>query len=198
LRTVPSVNLTKAATLRRLDEKKGNTMLQTIIENQISLEQSYIAEHEEIKAILLPLEGKPINGQTLNQKRLGEKFKLKESYGMFYMVGDYEHLIGYKNSENIIHVSGKEGESRGFEHFDACHGSAAQKRINQLQAVDSTKAAEIFSTIQTAFETLKTAFGDLERNKLTAFHFPAYYEALRTIQGEQKEIELNRFYHIRK
>ena len=120
-----------------------------ILDSYIKNEQEYISEHEAIKEILKPLVGKPINGKTLNTKRLNG-FKFDSRYGMFHIEGKFSHLIGYQNSsgyghsEDLIAIEKSEG-SRGFEYFDACHGSAAKNRIEQIQTLDKEKAFNLFS-----------------------------------------------------
>jgi len=166
------------------------TLIQAAIQKANAQETAHIAEHNEIKAILEPLEGKPINGQTLNAKRLGTKFRLNTQYGMFHIEGQFSHLIGY-NSNPFVSL-------QNFEKFDACHGNAAQERIEKNNATDTDKAGEIFGRIEAAFNGLREAFGDLERGKLSAYHFPPHYALLKEIQGDQTEIELSKFYHIRK
>lgn len=171
-----------------------------ILSDYISQEQEYINEHNEIKEILLPLVGKVANGQTLNKKRLGN-FKLDLRYGLIHIEGKYSHLIGYQGSgygtnENLIAVE-KTDFSRGFEYFDACHGRAALERIEQIKNADKDKAFELFNKIEHHFNALKELFGDLETNNFDSYHFPAYYEVLRSIHSDDKYLKLTDFYYIR-
>ncbi len=168
-----------------------------VLDSYIERESDYIQEHEQIKEILLPLVGQPITGKVLNTKRLnGLKFERK--YGMFYITGKYEHLIGY-DSENIIAVE-KTDYSRGFEYFDNCSGGAAKERIKQIQNTDKEKAFNLFSKIETHFNALRELFGQVETQKLGSYHFPAYYDVLDTIYKEENSrcIKLTDFYFIRK
>ncbi len=172
----------------------------TILEAYKAQELKYIAEHLQIRAILLPLIGKPINGKTLNSKVLGD-FKYSCEYGsLCYIKGEYTHLIGYSDSENTIAVEPIEGVSRGFDYFDNCHGGAAQERINQIDSLDFEKAYNIYSQIDKHFNKLRELFGDVERMKLGSYHFPPYYSVLNAIyKGEDsKDIKLTDFYFIRK
>ena len=58
-----------------------------ILSNYIADENKMIAEHEEVKEILLPLIGKEISGRVLNEKSLG-KFKLRiEAGSLIYIIG---------------------------------------------------------------------------------------------------------------
>lgn len=170
-----------------------------ILADYITREQGYINEHDAIKAILQPLEGKAIDGRTLNKKVLGD-FKFEQKYGMFYIIGKNEHLIGYASSENIIAIE-KTPYSRGFEYFDNCHGNAARERINQIQALNKDKAKALFCSIEEHFNALRQLFGDVEREKLGSYYFPAYYDTLRAIYNENKannDIKITDFYFIRK
>lgn len=172
--------------------------IENIISNYIANEMECITEHDEIRAILTPLEGKLITGTVLNAKRLG-KYKLIRQYGMFYLRGKFEHLIGY-DTEPIISI-GENDKSRGFEYFDICHGSAARERIAQLQNMDINKAVKIFSKIESNFNALCELFGDIEREKLGSFNNPIYYDILRNIHKDPENgrgIKLSDFYFIRK
>lgn len=183
------------------------TTIKKIIEESINKEMDYIREHNQITAILKPLEGLSISGRILNKKRLsafeidnGYPFTFYLQYGMFYIKGKYEHLIGY-DSEPIIYLDKIDGVTRGFKYFDACHGSAAQNRIKQLTSIDIDKAVEIFSRIKENFENLRALFGDVERLNLGSFENPAYYSILRSIYDDKEErykIRLSDFYFIRK
>ena len=173
-----------------------------IIDAAIDLEKKYIAEHEEIKEILLSLVLKPINGVTLNKNVLG-KFTFKRQFGMFYIIGEFEHLIGYEGINSFIAVE-PVGESKGFIYYDNCHGGAAKERVVQLEA-NRERAYPYFKKVSKLFNEMRTAFGDIERDKVGSYHFPAYYELLRSISGGLSEsidhnvkIDLNKFYYIRK
>lgn len=184
------------------------TTIEKLIQDQISQELDYIREHEQIKAILKPLEGQPINGRTLNKKRLscfdidnGYTFSFVFKYGMFHIEGKYSHLIGY-DSEPIIYINKADDISRGFSYFDACHGSAAQERINQLKNINVDLLAEIFGGIKDNFDNLCILFGDIERNHLGSFYNPIYYNILRAIKPDESKsgdkLRLSDFYYVRK
>lgn len=172
-----------------------------VLNDYIDREQDCINEHNEIKEILLPLVGKVANGQTLNKKRLG-KFKLDLRYGMIHIEGKYSHLIGYQNSsgyshnESLIAVE-KTDFSRGFEYFDACNGSAAIKRIEQIKESDKDKAFNLFNNIDIHFNALKQLFGQIETQNFGSYDFPVYYNLLKSIHSDDKYIKLNDFYFIR-
>jgi hypothetical protein len=171
------------------------TRIENIISNYIANEMECITEHDEIRAILKPLEGQLI---TLNAKRLG-KYTLVKQYGMFYLKGKFEHLIGY-DTEPVISI-GESKESRGFEYFDSCHGSAARERIEQLKSMDIDKAVKLFSEIESKFNDLCRLFGDIEREKLGSFNNPIYYNILRDIHKDAENgrgVKLSDFYFIRK
>mgnify|MGYP000865231480 FL=1 len=176
------------------------TQVLQIIEDSIKKEESYISEHEEILNILKPLEGKTINGIVLNAKRLG-RFKLTHQYGMFYIVGEYEHLTGY-DSDPIIKIGDADKNGSGFEYYDCCHGDAARKRIEQLKKLDVDLISSIFGQIKTNFDNICQLFGDIERNSLGAFNNPAYYDLLHFIHPENDKnnrgLRITDFYYIRK
>jgi hypothetical protein len=183
------------------------TTILKLIDDQINQESDYIKEHEQIKCILRPLEGKTISGSVLNKHRLsafdndnGYTFKFVPQYGMYYIKGKYEHLIGY-DSEPIITID-KNDNSRGFVYFDACHGTAAKERINQLKNINIDLMVKLFSGIKESFENLCVLFGDIERNNLGSFHNPIYYNILRAIKPDESKsydkIKLSDFYFIRK
>lgn len=179
--------------------KLTRAIFSKILASYIAKEQEYINEHEAIKAILLPLEGKPIDGRTLNKKTLGS-FELSPQYGMYYIKGKFDHLIGYQNSsENTIQVNPTKGH-RGFIELDARHGRAAQERIELIKNTDKEKAFKLFSEIQKHFEALRRLFGQIEAEQLGSFHFPAYYEILNYIYKEKQsgDLKLTDFYFIRK
>lgn len=169
------------------------TTVKQLIKEHIAQEVDYIREHKEILEILKPLDGKPINGRTLNDKRLNG-YTFKPQYGMFYIVGKYEHLIGYSSSPTI--------DTEKFKDWDACNGSAAEKRIEQLKNMDVKEFERIAKKIDKAFNELRYLFGDLENKNLGSFHNPVYYETLKSIfdenEGQSNEIQLYKFYYIRK
>jgi hypothetical protein len=166
--------------------------LQKIIQDAIVQEESYVMEHNEVLEILKPLNGMALNGRTLNQKRLGEKFRFVYQYGMFHIEGKNSHLIGYDSTPTI--------DVEKFKEWDACNGSAALNRIEQLKNINVETAAKVFGAIEKHYELLKFLFGELEREKLGSYHFPAYYDVLRAIQGgdSDKYVKLNDFYYLRK
>ena len=173
-----------------------------IIADYIAREEESIKEHEEVRAILLPLIGKPINGRTLNKKVLGEKFKFTVEYGsMYYIKGEQNHLIGYSNSsENTIAVE-KTDYSRGFDYFDTCCGGAARERIEQIKNSNLDEAFKTFSSIAQKFDEMRVLFGDIERQGLGSFRFAPYYSILASIYTPSKnfsDIKLSDFYFIRK
>lgn len=182
------------------------TTITKLIEAQIAQENDYIREHNQIKAILQQVEGKTISGTVLNAKRLkafeaenGYSYRLERKYGMFYIIGKYDHLIGY-DSEPTIFIDKAEGTTRGFEYFDGCHGHAALARIEQLKSIDIDKMTKIFGKIKDSFETIRECFGDVERSNLGGFHNPIYYDILRSIydNNDPNKIRLSDFYFIRK
>lgn len=181
---------------QQLTREKFDSVLTAYIEQ----EQDYINEHNQIRDILLPLVGKPIDGRTLNEKRLNG-FKLVPQYGMYYIKGKYKHLIGYQNSENLIAVE-KTNYSRGFDYFDNCSGGAAAERIKQIEAANKDKAFELFSSIEQNFNELRRLFSEVEDKNFGSYHFPAYYEVLKTIYKEENSngrgLKLTDFYFIRK
>jgi hypothetical protein len=175
-----------------------------ILSNYIESEREYIAEHEAVKEILKPLEGKEINGRTLNANRLGE-FKFKAQYGMFYISGKHEHLIGYQKSygygknEAIISIEANE-TTRGFEYFDNCHGSAAKARIAQIENCNREKIYALFAKIEFHFNALRELFSEVESSKAGSYDFAPYYSVLNSIYKEENNhsLKLTDFYHIRK
>lgn len=168
--------------------------IKRLAKESIAREETYIKEHNEVLEILKPLEGKPINGRTLNAKRLG-KFKLKTQYGMYHICGNQDHLIGYVSSSNLINIE-------LFEKWDACNGSAAQERIEKIKRLDLDEFAKIGKKISKAFNELRFLFGDLDTKKLDSYNNPIYYDMLKSIfdenDGRSDEIQLHKFHYIRK
>ena len=169
------------------------TRIEQLIKSQIELENSYLTEHKQIAEILSRNDGKVINGKTLNAKQLNG-LTFKKQYGMFYICGKYEHLIGY-DSDPVI-------KADKFRDFDSCHSNGAEGRIKQLESIDINKVADIFGQIETHFNKLRELFGDLERNNLGSFYYPAYYETLKLIFDPKSDrygkISLSDFYYIKK
>lgn len=167
-----------------------------ILRAYIAKEAEYLKEHEQVKAILTPLQGQPINGRTLSEKRLsvfeqdGQKFKFSIKVGMYYITGKFKHLIGYMGSENTIQVEATDTH-RGFEYLDGCHGHAARTRIQQVEAVLNNPeklqtAYKAFKRVNDAYNELKAAIKDIEGQNLDSYHFPAHYDVMRVIQpGEE-------------
>lgn len=189
-----------------MESKLTREKFDEILEAYIKQGQEYIDEHEAIKEILKPLVGKPINGRTLNEKRLNG-LKFDSRHGMFHIEGKFSHLIGYQNSfgyghhEDLIAIEKSEG-SRGFEYFDACHGSAAKERIEQIQSLDREKAFNLFSQVESHFNSLRQLFGQIENENLGSYGFPAYYDVLRAIYNDDdnnnfNKLKLSDFYFIR-
>lgn len=136
----------------------------SVIDSYIISEQESISEHNAIKEMLKPLEGKQFNHRTFSEKNLNG-FKFESKYGMFHIKGKkFEHLIGYDSDECV--------SVEKFEKYDACCGSAAENRIKQIENTDFEKAFKIFNDIDKHFNLLRKLFGDLEREKLESFLFP--------------------------
>lgn len=167
------------------------TRIEKLRAEQIEKERGYIKEHEQIAGILVSVDGKTIDGRTFNAKKLGT-FKFSKKYGMFYITGQFEHLIGY-DTEPIVNAA-------QFEDWDNCHGSAAKDRIEQIENMDIDKLAGIISEIEDKFNGLRELFGDLERAKMGSYHNPIYHNILRMVQGDadEKEIRLFDFWYIKK
>ena len=184
------------------------TTVLRLIDEHIAQELATIKEHEQIAGILAPLEGKPINGQTLNKKRLsafevenGYSFTFEWRYGLYHIKGKFEHLIGYAENPVIILSDSEEYGKRGFGYFDNCYFGAAKQRIKALQDIDVEKMVVVFSGIRDSFENLRVLFGDLERNKLGSYNNPIYYDLLRCIHDDDKNnqgVKLSSFYFLRK
>lgn len=169
--------------------------IKTLIKEAIKREESYISEHNEILELLTPLDGKDINKRTLNSKRLGEKFKFRFQYGMFHIDGKYSHLIGYRENPTI--------NIEQFKKYDACHGSAAEGRINKLKNIDVAKLEKISRKIDKHFNAIRETFGEIESNKLDSFNNPIYYDMLRNIYKDEdnnsySKIKLSDFHFIKK
>ncbi len=183
-----------------LTREKFDAILSAYIEQ----EQDYIKEHEAIKEILNPLLGKPINGRTLNEKRLNG-FKYVQEYSMHYIKGKYTHLIGYINSgygnENVISIEKDEVTGhRGFEYLDNCNGGAAKERIELIKMSNKEKGFAIFKSIEEHFNALRRLFSEIDDMKFGSYHFPCYYDVLNSIYKEQdgrNDLKLTDFYHIR-
>jgi len=167
------------------------------VKTYVEEEKAAIAEHKAIAEMLKPLVGKPINGKTLNSKVLGE-FTFGGRYSMYHVKGPlHEHLIGY-SSYPFVSLEPIEGKTTGFYEMDACSGRAAEERIKQIENTDLDKAFKIFSEIDKSIQKVRTLFGDLERERLGSYHFPPYYDVLRLVDLDEKQIQLTNFYYTRK
>ena len=164
-----------------------------VIANYIKDEEKRIREHEEVLNMLQPLEGKQFNFRTFNEKNL-KGFKFIPEYGMFYIKGDYSHLIGYRETPCV--------NIEQFKEWDACNGRAAAERIEKIRSTDIERAFKIFNRIDKRFNELRELFGDIEREKLGSFNFPPYYEILKLIKEDKEtssdQIRMSDFYYIRK
>lgn len=167
--------------------------IKTLVKEQINLEKSYINEHKEIVKMLKPLEGKQFNFRTFTAKNL-KGFKFTSKYGMFYISGKYEHLIGYRENPSV--------NIENFKKFDACYGSAAEERINKLLNLDVKELQKISNKINKSFNELRYLFNDLEIENFDSYNNPIYYNMLRNIyageKSQRQEIELHKFYYIKK
>lgn len=167
-------------------------MIEELIKTGIEENQKLVKEHNEVKEILKDLDGKPINGRTLNKKRL-KGFGFVSEYGMYNIVGEERHLIGYSTNPYI--------NVEKFEDFDTRNGKAAEERINQLKNMDVEKLKEITNKIENSFNELRFLFGDLEKEKLGSYHNPIYYDILRNIHNNKERnggISLSDFHSILK
>jgi hypothetical protein len=169
--------------------------IKQLVKEQINKEQSYINEHDQVKSMLTGKEGKPMDKRTFNKKSLGDKFRFVYEYGMFYIKGEYSHLIGYKENPFI--------DSEKFEYYDTCHGNAAIERIEKLKNMDVEKLSKIQEGINKHFNALRDLFGDIERENLGSFHNPVYYEMLRDIYNEEEttnfcKLKLSDFHYLRR
>jgi len=166
--------------------------IKKLIKNQIELEKSYISEHEEIFLILKKLNGRQFNLRSFSKKNL-KGFSFLSQYGMFYLEGQYKHLIGYRESECV--------SSDKFRDHDSCHGSAAIERIENLKNLDVDLTVKIFGKIKRSFNELCFLFGDLDSMNLDSVDNPIYYQILELIQEKPKfnsDLKLLDFYTIRK
>jgi hypothetical protein len=131
------------------------------LQSQIDQENKGLYLHNEIVKALKPFEGKPISKRiaTALQKLHPDWTVFYDTnYGMFHLViwgGDtglicgnsFRALIGYER-ECIVSVD-KSKDSRGFEEFDCCHGSAAIERnaLRQSTLDSPDKIADITQAI---------------------------------------------------
>ena len=168
---------------------KKNDIKKMIVQ-AIEQEEKYIVEHNAICEILKQVDGKPFNKITFNEKKI-KPFRFKTQYGMFYLIGEYEHLVGHSGS--VVNAD-------NFNHLDICHGGAAQERIEQLKNLNVEKVYSVFNNIEKHFNEICFLFGDLEAEKLGSFYNPLYYELLKSIHNEDNKygIELYKFSSIRK
>lgn len=161
-----------------------------VIQDCINRDLKNIEAHNKALEVLTPLDGKPINKRTFNEKSL-KGFKLVDKHSFFQLVGEHtSHLIGY-HSDPFVSVE-------KFKGFDACNGSAAQTRIDKINGTNLDEAFNIFKEIDKAFNKLQTLFGDLERAKLDSFNFPPYYDALNLVSNDDEHIRISSFYFIKK
>ncbi len=158
----------------------------------IQSEEANIKEHNEIKEMLLSVDGKEINKRTFTTKVLG-KYEFINEFGMFHIKGNTKHLIGYRDTLFV--------NAANFDESDASCGYAAEKRIENIKAIDKEKVIKIYSKIKKHYEGLKAAFGEIETNDLDAFHYSPYYSIIKEIQGKDNEngngIQLSDFNSIR-
>lgn len=166
-----------------------------LIKERIRQENEYISEHNAIKKILTDQKGKQFNFRTFSKKNL-KGFEFCNKYGMFYIKGKFEHLIGYRETKEVCPIL--------FEKFDACHGSASKERINKMQNLDVKSLDKIYKKMYKSLETLRVCFGDLERQKFDSFNNPIYYDILREILPEDekksalKDFRLSDIYYLKK
>lgn len=151
--------------------------IEQLAKEYIIVAKAQIQEHEEIKTLLVHLEGKALDYRTFNKKRLG-RFKFEQKYGMAYIVGNCEHLVGHMTDPFV--------DSEAFEKFDACYGSANQEMIEKLERIDKEELQQTQNTIAQAFETIKSQFAILQKEKLDSYNNPIYYEMLQEIHNENK------------
>jgi uncharacterized protein YecA (UPF0149 family) len=168
--------------------------IKTLVKEQIDQEQDYINEHKKVLEVLKPLEGKQFNLRTFNKKAL-QGFKFESKYGMFHLMGKYQHLIGYRETDGV--------NCEAFEKFDSCHWAGALERIEKLKVLDVKELQKKANAIKKHFNELRFLFGDLEKQNFGSYHNPVYYEMLRQIYDgdgttSQSEIELHKFYYIKK
>ena len=148
----------------------------------IETDNKRFAEYLKIREILELLEGKEINGRTLNETRLnGFKFSVK--YQMFHINGTFDHLIGYSSNPEI--------NLSNFDKYDGCNGYAAKERAEQnaelLKPENFKILVKHFSTMQKQYEALKQSVKQLDSLKLDAYHFPAHYSVMSLIQPNEGE-----------
>jgi hypothetical protein len=140
------------------------------IKSQITAEQQGIFLHNEIAKALKPFEGKQVSKRiatALQKMHPGWTVFYDTDYGMFHLCiwgGDtdikydqrFRALIGYE-SEPIVSI-GKTSDSRGFEYFDCCHGSAAIERNSLRHAIidNPAKVQSIVDAINNYGDALAT------------------------------------------
>lgn len=170
-----------------------------ILAAYIAEEQNNIMHHDAIKSILLKVDGKLMNGRTLNKRLFeGTPYSYQPQYGMYYIVSPVgNHLIGYERSSDYVNAA-------QFEEYDACCGNAAKQRVENMQSCDVDKAYKAFKQVYKHFEGLRKAFGDLERLGFSSHKFHAYHDVMKFIFDHENEghnyskIRLTDFYYLRK
>jgi len=161
----------------------GKVQFIKIINAQIEQEKDYLKEHEEIKEILKSVNGEFFTHKVLNSKRL-KTFEFRSQFGMFYIIGKYQHLAGYDSNPHINYIK--------FEEFDSCHFRGAKSRILQLENIDKEKLFKLFSDVEKTLKKLRLLFGTIEKENLGSYHNPVYHNFINSFISDVKDEEYKR------
>lgn len=152
------------------------------IQQYAEKDKSRLKEHEEIIEMLRPLEGKPWNRRTLNEKRLG-KFTLRERNDMYYIVGEHEHFAahtGNRFSDDVIDIE-------TFRENDVACGRAAKERIQKIENADIDRIVDLFQQIHKHWGAIIDVLKVMDKEKIDSYHFPAFYAVCKLIEPEHEQ-----------
>ena len=150
-----------------------------MLTKKLEIETADLKEHNKLKAILLPLHGKPLVNRTF--KKLPEIYTINNRAGMCHIETEINgkkrsHLIGYFNSGDGCLNADK------FDDFDSCYYAGSIGRINQIKNLlgpqSFNKLFEIFNRLQKAMGELRNVSIELEGGHFESYDNPCYYQLL--------------------
>ena len=159
-----------------------NLLIQLLLTN-IATEAANVKRHNTIKEFLTPLEGKKIDGHI--KRKLPEGMKLIQQYSMYYIeLEGKQHLIGYEQKSYNPEAGYISIEN--FEKHDACHGYAAQERLDKMNSLmqnsDQLAAmARYAKNLQDTAQAFKEAAISWSEKPFDSYHNEIHYEVLRSI-----------------
>jgi hypothetical protein len=167
--------------------------IKAILLEDLATNKADLADHETIKAALLPANGKALNGRL--QRLLPDGFKLEDRAGMTHVRSPRgnSHLIGY-HSHAILEVD-------KLDNFDSWAFNGANSRISQIEGFLNNpekmkQLTSMFMKVKKAWAAFCKVANELEYSKMDAFNNPAYYDLLRNFNVPYRIISDIRFNKI--